>query len=365
MADWCIAELRHNANQITDPTRAPPIFVYNGDIYKSDDALSSSFKERLQEAILSFEARIPEGERDWHPGSDGRVWDLVHPSLFPVVFGRTRALPGDEQLTLQDCLYRCGEGQALPIPSDDELEDFKQSVHIRRFRFGRQVPHVYSKQFQWIPCEVDISTGEARYVCQPTHRRPHLIPIFVLRRITSYINNLHPVHDQTLYQLVEQIISAAIPLWERTLAFINPARTQSVRNRIPYDRVRYHFDPEFWPEDAGPQIEAGESMDDFDERRGDWYEESRVLVTPNAEAFTPIPRPPPLSLRDKYSNKGLQVIVKLANIQLTPDKPSYDGGSWHVEGQIVGLSIYLCCNIGSDTRLERAHRGHCDILLLQ
>ena len=30
--------------------------------------------------------------------------------------------------------------------------------------------------------------------------------------------------------------------------------------------------------------------------------------------------------------KGLQVIVKLANIHLTPEKPNYDGGSWHIEG---------------------------------
>jgi hypothetical protein len=30
--------------------------------------------------------------------------------------------------------------------------------------------------------------------------------------------------------------------------------------------------------------------------------------------------------------KKLQVILKLANINLTPDKLSYDGGSWHIEG---------------------------------
>jgi hypothetical protein len=28
----------------------------------------------------------------------------------------------------------------------------------------------------------------------------------------------------------------------------------------------------------------------------------------------------------------LQVIVKLANIVLTPNKPAYAGGKWHVEG---------------------------------
>ncbi len=38
------------------------------------------------------------------------------------------------------------------------------------------------------------------------------------------------------------------------------------------------------------------------------------------------------------------VIVKLANIVLTPEKPRYEGGSWHVEGmmneRIVSSGIY-------------------------
>jgi hypothetical protein len=42
--------------------------------------------------------------------------------------------------------------------------------------------------------------------------------------------------------------------------------------------------------------------------------------------------------------KTLQVIVKLANIELTPENPNYPGGSWHVEGMknesIVASGIY-------------------------
>ncbi|NEE29990.1 DUF4246 domain-containing protein, partial [Streptomyces sp. SID7982] len=42
--------------------------------------------------------------------------------------------------------------------------------------------------------------------------------------------------------------------------------------------------------------------------------------------------------------RRLQVIVKLATIHLTPDKPEYAGGSWHVEGmlneRIVSTGIY-------------------------
>ena len=41
-----------------------------------------------------------------------------------------------------------------------------------------------------------------------------------------------------------------------------------------------------------------------------------------------------VDLREEYAEQGLQVIVKLANIELTPEKPNYDGGSWHIEGQL-------------------------------
>ena len=41
-------------------------------------------------------------------------------------------------------------------------------------------------------------------------------------------------------------------------------------------------------------------------------------------------------LRTVYGDEGLQVIVKLANIHLTPEKPEYKGGNWHaMEGLMV------------------------------
>jgi hypothetical protein len=44
-------------------------------------------------------------------------------------------------------------------------------------------------------------------------------------------------------------------------------------------------------------------------------------------------------LRDQFREKGLQVIVKLANIELNPEKPEYHGGSWHIEGQLVSFAF--------------------------
>ena len=42
-----------------------------------------------------------------------------------------------------------------------------------------------------------------------------------------------------------------------------------------------------------------------------------------------------VDLKREFGERGLQIIVKLANIHLTPDKPRYGGGTWHVEGQLV------------------------------
>ncbi|KAJ8081612.1 hypothetical protein PM082_007458 [Marasmius tenuissimus] len=43
-----------------------------------------------------------------------------------------------------------------------------------------------------------------------------------------------------------------------------------------------------------------------------------------------------INLRKDWKEQGLQVITKLANIELRPEegKTSYEGGTWHIEGQL-------------------------------
>ena len=124
-----------------------------------------------------------------------------------------------------------------------------------------------------------------------------------MARITSYINNLHPQRHADLYQIIEQVIGCAIPLWNITLA---PLAVPG--SRPPWFK-RIHY-------------------------RGSYEEE---IVQPEPGLFSPPTPHPPLDLRLKYIDSGLQIIVKLANIELTPTKPRFEGGSWHVEGQLVRL----------------------------
>ena len=60
-------------------------------------------------------------------------------------------------------------------------------------------------------------------------------------------------------------------------------------------------------------------------------------MLPEPGVFRPLEEPPLFDLRKDFSANGLQIIVKLANIELTPEKPEYEGGTWHVEGQLVGF----------------------------
>lgn len=82
----------------------------------------------------------------------------------------------------------------------------------------------YSRQFQWLPSEVEFLPAEAADRGE------------VKCTISSYINNLHPHRHSDLYDVVAKIIDRTIPLWDMTLTsvkhnFINPLR-------IPYEQVK-------------------------------------------------------------------------------------------------------------------------------
>ena len=169
-----------------------------------------------------------------------------------------------------------------------------------------------------------------------------------------------------LYATIEKIIAHTIPLWNATLT---PLKSFTYRpRRISYTSVLYDPDPQFSDEDDdGPKQGEGEDEDDFGERRDAWIEATRRVVQPEPEEdFEPPPKiEDDVDLRRDYGKRGLQIIVKLANIHLTPEKPSYEGGTWHVEGQLVKFYIYIFPNTHDRTVLlvERAYMRFRNILL--
>ena len=57
-------------------------------VWRSDSLIPSDLRDELIAAVSPLE-NVPDEEKDWHPRSDNQVFNLIHPSLYPVVYNRT------------------------------------------------------------------------------------------------------------------------------------------------------------------------------------------------------------------------------------------------------------------------------------
>ncbi|KAL3458969.1 hypothetical protein BJX64DRAFT_291741 [Aspergillus heterothallicus] len=323
MIDYIMDELRWKAEEYK---KTGIINAYDPGVIKSDTLIPKELQRNLIDAVKPLED-VPEEEKDYHPRTDDKVVDLVHPSLFPLIYGRTKVL-SDKLITVDDCFFSVGLGE-----DTKEQEDF---VNIHDWRSRGHSP--YSKKFQWLPCNVDFTeNGECK--------------------IVSYINNLHPTKHKDLYGVIEQIMTRAVKLWNISLT-----RPYDIPRRIQYGGTDYEENEE----DPEPEQGDDEDEDEYWDRHEEWRER-RKPVLPEPGVFAP-PEPSrgdPVNLVEQFRERGLQVIVKLANIELTPEKPSYEGGSWHIEGQLnericaTAIYYYDSENITSNT-LSFRHRADTD-----
>ena len=287
-----------------------------------------------------------------HPNSNEQVLDLVHPSIYPLVYGQTRILP-NTIVSLSDCISRCGHGiiDITGVRGGSEHDEVICETHDSR----------WSMKYQWLPAEFATPAGTDEV------------------QITSYINNLHPFDHKDLYILISKFVAHAIPMWNLTLFLLTCSG--HLEKRLEMQNGGYVPEPEKAADETASAFEARleewkvdnerpEESDD-EEDTGTWYQkldawqESRWVMQPDPEPFRPPTErsremKPPVDLREDFDAR-LQIIVKLANIHLTPEKPSYEGGSWHVEGMAneaicaTALYYYDCENIGESLLSFRQH----------
>jgi len=251
-------------------------------------------------------SNIPDGENDWHPGSDEKVLDLIHPGLYLLVSGFTRTVD----------LNQPGPSNGVPIHAD--LTKFFESD----VKYGVKYDF-FSLKYQWIPTPVEVDANNKV-------------------RFLSYINNLHPKHHSALYDVLSDILATTLPLFERTLGFLKTSRRPKINLRT--FKV-YHDD-----NNESPRQGEWEDNEAFRERQ-ETYWENRPRKSIPVEDYKSISETPPITL----GGRKLQVLIKIQEIHLTPDKPSYDGEVWHVDGMtneaIVASAIYCyhCTNVSDCT----------------
>ena len=145
MIDYVIAELQWKASNFASSGH---VVVYNGDVVKSDTAVGSDVMQSLLIAVTRLEDALSTC-KDYHPGSSDQVWDLVHPSLWPLVYGRSRILE-QSKTDLQNCVSKIGIGKTIPGPREAETLGY------------RKISKAFSNHFQWLPAEISLRDGVAK-----------------------------------------------------------------------------------------------------------------------------------------------------------------------------------------------------------
>ncbi|KAF9064501.1 hypothetical protein BDP27DRAFT_1425790 [Rhodocollybia butyracea] len=272
-------------------------------VFVSDDLVPLALHQELIRQLDALAAKEP---RDFHPGSFGKVQDLIHPSLYPYIAGTTRTSSSDIK---------------LPLVGTDG-------------KFHTKISNLYAQEmtssFAWIPSVFKVS---------PDGTDVH---------IDSYINGLGTREEYPgLFRVIEKMFLLALPHFEKTMkasADYNPEHTPSVRRWMERQEFASYNEGtltrEMWAQfiDEHSSKWDAEKLKEKKEKenlRQEIQQEDSIQ-----ESFYKLGDE--FVASDMYKGQELKVIVKAANYTLTPGR-EYEG-SWHMEGmpheRIVASVIY-------------------------
>lgn len=294
-----------------------PIFDYSACVVKSDSIVPESLRNALRSAAAKLE-NVSDEEKDWHPGTTRKVLNLVHPSLWPLIYGRTPVLL-DKRINITNALSHCGVGTIMPTPKPIELINLELPSGYTAY--SPFMPSL-SPKFQWLPCDVVLDGQSAK--------------------IDSYINNLHPVDHASLYPIIERFIEKSLPAWDVIYRWPTEFETQRLTTKQAIEECttneicgqRGDCNPWNRPLDVGePWRNDNESYtveyrnSERFKRDMEWMSETHKLNLPE-----PVPNDDShvrLRASDVKSSgffngaSRIQVIVKLANVHLNPEDPDF------------------------------------------
>ncbi|KAI0333265.1 hypothetical protein GY45DRAFT_1272421 [Cubamyces sp. BRFM 1775] len=309
-------------------------------VYESRSLIPMHLKSALLVGVHALES-IPDEEKDWHPGSNQQVLDLVHPSLYC--------------LRLDQSLVRSANStgaESLHVLTFEEYKSRRPDLS----QILQHHPFFISSKYQWLPTDFAVAEdGKAS-------------PL-------GYINNLHPLRNHELYSTISDVLSRFVPLFERVLSdMLNPDPPPAISVN-PYDWYEHLEEPDWdevreaqLDEDTDSEAEDNAQKSEWEDPEEVWERTVKWPLIPEPAPFSP-PQHTDTNDRIEFSLHGrtLQVIVKLATIVLTPgSRARYPGGAWHVEGMAnegivaTGLYYYACANITESRLAFRATVGRRD-----
>lgn len=194
-----------------------PTLDANATVVKSDTIVSSQLQEELRSAFDKLMAE-QKASPDWHPKSGDMVQDLLHPSMYPLVYGRSRVLK-EELVGVHDAIDKwAGKGEVI---AKDVAITGRGSYGVG----GSEVPpNFWSDTYQWLPSNVAFQDDNSV-------------------KFTSYINGLHPNKHPEIYKTIEKLVETALPAWDQCLGL-----SVGYNKVIAAGRVNSRFRPPENPE---------------------------------------------------------------------------------------------------------------------
>ncbi|EJT99284.1 hypothetical protein DACRYDRAFT_23879 [Dacryopinax primogenitus] len=284
--DWTaidadIEAARERMRQFKYAVREPALKEHVG-VRTADDLVPPSL-HRVLEGELNRLADV--GVKDFHPGSDGKVQDLIHPSLYPYVRGITRILDTHHPLNHAEIFQT-----VTRYPVDEYSEGMTE----------------HKSTYAWLPSLFAIS-DEGKVT------------------IDSPINALGPRFEHpALYKALERLFELALPQIEESMFY----------------QWKYETSPSFrrW-EERSEERQSGDIkklQEKIEEQKKEKSLENQTraererIMKDEMEWEKQGTGLGGLQEKSKFAGKKLKVIVKAANYVLLPGQ-EYEG-SWHVEG---------------------------------
>ncbi|KXS09799.1 hypothetical protein M427DRAFT_160165 [Gonapodya prolifera JEL478] len=332
-----------DTNQTSAPSpsaRASPTSAYG--VLISDDLISPTAVAKFGRAVAPLEEHAMV-HGNWHP-KDNRVLNLVHPSSYCLVYGKSliSSVPG----------ALVGEAPIKwPGPK-------KSATNV-------------STRFQWLPAEFSVSPTKSV-------------------TLKSYINGLGRRTYPHAAGAIRAVFEVMLPMFESALGALTSTPVRRIQ--ASFDSDEFCQDREEWfrtkfieTKRAGTLPSAQyptavpDNLDPTNSKRNNrwskelaaeydqWQEENYDTLSDDRDIVEPELPDPNDDVdweelctggrqSDTLAGKDLQVIVKMAAIHLTPENPNYEGGNWHIEGMeneaiaATGIFYYDVENI-TDSRL--------------
>ncbi|KAL8874896.1 MAG: hypothetical protein Q9198_006673, partial [Flavoplaca austrocitrina] len=166
-------------------------------------------------------------------------------------------------------------------------------------------------------------------------------------RIESYITNIHPLLDHKVYTVVNELLSAFVPMLDSSLMHVKTSN-------LFYPRI----DPEEPISREGlPDPEPGPYRScESRLRSGKLTEDGKIPTSVRVD------------LRKEFWDTGIQAVIQVSSIELGEERPEYPGEDWHVQGQLnericaTVMYCYSCDNV-SGASISFRHRCSSDDLM--